>query len=487
MEISMSAMVAPHGLLRIWLGISTPNPAFNSLPAWSLSGTALQPTKNSRPLSRVNPFPTAKAPFCYTGIYEFQVPDQPEFREFVPVKLQLEQQVRHIAVKRVPASVRSAKNSELKVLLLSCYSRDTDPSGSKLASLIGKNLKPDLIILMGDQVYLDLPNPITTSAGDPAQLLDEFQAKYWRNWSPGSASGNTFQPRYGDVMAVAPWISVPDDHEYWNNAPHWAPLVKASYSENSRNNMLQQGSRCIQMFQLPLQHDHPITPNHPASRAFKVGHAYILDIAPLSFFIADTRSTRQPDYASVMSANVWTQFQQWQQHLDDKQLLGVVVTGQSIIDNPTSWLKKKLFDAAMPDYQDYMQWVKAFNQTLNKGIPLLLLTGDVHYGAIRAFNASNSTGNGRIYEVISSPVSLIPWTKHPKAKDATIHIRNPASSNKLEFHLQQNVQGDHATLLKIQESGAAVNVAVHRYPLGNTWEVLPREQQPFQLKLRRKT
>src|SRR5690606_11968105 len=82
---------------------------------------------------------------------------------------------------------------------------------------------------------------------------------------------------------------------------------------------------------------------------------------------------------------------------------GVLATGQSMLDGPVRLASTDLTLATFPDYREI---VSHMARAFDAGRPLLLVTGDVHWGRVlRAVDSRSSMP--LLYEVISSPASLV--------------------------------------------------------------------------------
>ena len=102
----------------------------------------------------------------------------------------------------------------------------------------------------------------------------------------------------GPYAGAAPRsVSMPDDHEYWNNFPHAAPLIQNSWQESSRENWRRAARAAFEGFQR----------QYPAES----GEAVIIDVDPLSFSLADTRTDKDPDRKSTMSSNQRRRLDDW--------------------------------------------------------------------------------------------------------------------------------------------------------------------------------
>jgi hypothetical protein len=204
--------------------------------------------------------------------------------------------------------------------------------------------QPHLSVLMGDQVYLDLPT-LQDFPDDLVWLAAKFEADYVRNWQG--------PPGYGQVLAAAPSVSIPDDHEYWNNFPHVSPTVGNSWSPDGRARWCQAAEAMYAGFQLPA----------PAA----LGDAVILDVPPLSFCLADSRSGQQPDLTSSVSGAVLQQVNEWAAHVIAQRYVGVFVTGQSLFAAPTTALGGAVVDHELPDYGDFGRIISPLVRLIDAG------------------------------------------------------------------------------------------------------------------------
>jgi phosphodiesterase/alkaline phosphatase D-like protein len=175
-----------------------------------------------------------------------------------------------------------------------------------------------MTLLMGDQVYLDLPT-LQDFKNEVPWLAKKFEDDYTINWQ--------VSPGYSQVLAAAPSISMPDDHEFWNNYPHPSPIVGNTLHHKGRDNWRKAALALYEVFQLP----------YPSS----VGEPTIIEVAPLSFFLPDMRSLRDEDRRFTMNDRAHRKMKDWVTDLIarkdtiDRKLFGVVITGQSLFSEPT--------------------------------------------------------------------------------------------------------------------------------------------------------
>lgn len=339
----------------------------------------------------------------------------------------------------LPERVASDADGGLDVLLASCFYRDEHSSATlarALRQLVGSvrpkrdgGRSPDFALLMGDQVYLDLPT-LKDFPDNPAWLAQHFEENYRQNWQGSMAP----------VLGTAPWACLPDDHEYWNNAPHPSFQNGNTFTPAGRANWWAAAKTTYDAFAKPLV----------TSGADSTDEPLTIDIPPLSFFLADGRSKRNPDRAFAFTPACRRALHAWVDRLNASGHVGIFVSGQSMLRERVSDAGGKLADWEMPNYTDYSEVLAEFGRARQR---LLLLTGDVHWG--RVSTAMNRfTGEARLQEVVVSPLSLVstvgldqakrgwswlkglvgssdPWPRHSDADKPPTELRlgrDPASS-----------------------------------------------------------
>ena len=153
---------APADCLRVWLGVFDAGAAPPNV-ALTLDGDPIAAVP-VRPLTPAH----VHGSRSFTGVFELTVPVAPG----VPHRI-----AAHAAASSSPALVvRSVPNGIptgdwLRILLTSCYHQAEDRGG--LAARACQNIpsaeRPNLTLLMGDQVYLDLPT-LNNFPDDEAKL-----------------------------------------------------------------------------------------------------------------------------------------------------------------------------------------------------------------------------------------------------------------------------------------------------------------------------
>lgn len=436
----LHARAAPPGELQVWLG-STIAPTGRG-PEWRLDGVLTRPAV-------VRPF-AAGVGGAWTGLFSFPGVT-PGSRHVVSVGTGTE--LATLDVRATPAEVPADGFGTFNVLIASCYHRDEDRG---IASVLSRlPAPPDLTLLMGDQVYLDLPTLANFRSEDRRWLAAKFQRDYVRNW---------IEPdRYARILHAAPSAAIPDDHEYWNNAPHPSPAVPDTWHADKRDNWQQVAGALYDEFQL----------SSPGRDTMLT-----LDVAPLSFFLMDNRTFRRADRSSTLPPAGLDQLRSWVDGVIAAGQYGVVVTGQSLLQGTTNAVIGAVGDRHMADYGDYPAIMAEITRLARAGRPVLLLTGDVHYGQV-VTATENGTG-AVLHEIISSPASLVTTVgkdqaaavgglfsgdKNPRHRTAPDLTPFPGFRLERRYPLHKE-KGDHVVLLRFRRSGFGLELTASYFLLG---------------------
>jgi hypothetical protein len=492
MDIVLHPRAAPGDRLRVWIGAFqvTNAPAL----AWSLDGApvdplALMPMTSARTgdLLPENQVPDA-VPRAFTGVYEFEGLEPDTLHT---ISVDVEGVISELSVRTLPARIPTELDTWFNVLLVSCHHAAEDRRGLSgiIVSQLKALFKPHLTILAGDQVYLDLPT-LTDFRDDERWLADKFERDYIENWR--GADG------YAHVLDSAPTVSIPDDHEYWNNFPHPSPFIQNAWSQEGRERWRKAAQAMYRAFQLPYPNNLLPFPNN-------LGEAFILDVEPLSFFIADTRSGKDLNREFTMPKSEHDQLNNWVDRMIAEQRVGVFVSGQSVFENPIGSIAGAIADYELPNYGDFGRIMQSLQRLVDGGRPLICLTGDVHWGRIAAAQ-DIITGRTAITEIIASPSSLVttvgsdtikeiggflhgvfgssdPWPRHSEASQAPDFLASEALSGRFACSTIHTQRGNHVALLSFRKGGDSVRCRVTYWPIHSDSSVArPVELGPFKFK-----
>ncbi|MFM7169180.1 MAG: hypothetical protein ACKO3T_28405, partial [Planctomycetaceae bacterium] len=373
--------------LRFWVGVldCVDAPSLS----WSVNGKDVMP-QVVRPLQAVRPagvLADSREARTFSGVFTFPAQLATRVSNIVGVRCGGEQALMR-TVRRLPRSIRGDSSGLLRVFLASCFhaaEADAEAMASTMYSVrkaCSPSAGPDFSVLMGDQVYLDLPTIADFPSQNPAlaRLLEE---KYVVNWR-GGAGGRNFD----QFLKLAPFFAQSDDHEFWNNYPHISPVIQNSWTLAGRQAWTEAAAALYRGFQAA----DPANPERPVR----------LDLEEVSFFFLDTRFART-EYTFLPRVGL-DMVRQWVDDLNADRRVGVIVTGQSLYAPAAGMIGGKVADKEYPDYRDYRSLVE---QLVRVEPPLICLTGDVHWGRVLRSIDLRPGRRGNVYEVITSPSSLV--------------------------------------------------------------------------------
>ncbi len=488
MDIVLHPRAAPSDRLRVWIGAFQVTSA-PSL-AWSLDGVAAEPVA-LRPIASARtddllPLNQAQETVAraFTGVYEF-AGLEPDSLHTISVSAAGTE--RALDIRTLPTEIPTDLDRWFNVLLVSCHHSAEDRRGLSgiIVSQLRALVRPQLSILAGDQVYLDLPT-LKNFEDDERWLADKFERDYIENWRGPDG--------YARVLDAAPSVSIPDDHEYWNNFPHPSPFIQNAWSDDGRKRWRKAAQAMFRGFQLPY-----------ANNAANLGEAFILDVHPLSFFIADTRSGKDENRAFTMTADAHNQLGKWVNAVIAENRIGVFVSGQSVFEDPISSIKGAIADYELPNYEDFGRIMQTLQRLVDAGRPLICLTGDVHWGRI-ATAQDITTGRTAITEIISSPSSLVttvgadtinkiggflqgvfgssdPWPRHSAPSEPPAFLASSAFSGRFPCSTIHRQKGNHVALLSFRQAGGGVRCRITYWPIHSDSSIAsPVELGPFKFK-----
>jgi hypothetical protein len=391
-------MAAPGGELRVWIGIF--DVSMPEVPTLSVEGghgnvSILVPLAPIRDFAQddKNRALNHRCVFKITGLTaatEYTI----LIGSITPVPL--------LKTRTLPNTLPQKMDGSLNILLCSCYSQPEDDAGlvSTIASQIMR--RTDLTLMMGDQIYGDLPL-FEDLPDEDAGVADKINRKYRRNFIESQLGIGGL----GSVLARAPVVCVADDHEYWNNYPFRQVQLPKTWTSEGREQWRTIAHDLYEDYQL----------DGPA------GGAKRIDIAPISILVVDMRSLRDEKFGLLLNPTALQQLSDWAKDLKAQRAgghpaFGMLVSGQAMMVEPASESKRVSADAEMRNYSQFSEVILPTLEDLSAdGIPVLYVTGDVHWS--RVARARDVTSNQTmLYEVIVSPSCLIRIPGVDSAKEA---------------------------------------------------------------------
>ena len=485
MEVILYPRAAPCNELKIWIGVfgvtTTPTLEWFFGDSWiadaSKLPTALRPIKSVRPNSLfINPARAPEVPRAFSGVYQFTELD-PD-RNYV-IKARADgKESKPLTVRTLPRHLPKGPEGRFNILLVSCFFQPGD--GGALESTLARlqpALRPDLTLMAGDQVYLDMPALKDFPIESP-ELAEIFENNYSRNWLQ--------TPGYARLLSMAPTLSMADDHEYWNNYPNICPWNLNTLSQENRDKWEAAAKSMWEGFQMsyPSKNEPPSQNEWPPT----AGDPVVLDIDPISIFMADTRTTKEYKGKYTLDPKHLKKLNDWVDRLLREKKTGIFVSGQSLLQAKVDGSVKALAAGySLSNYEDYADILKALRRLADGGRPVLFLTGDVHWSRITTIR---DVGNGRMgfCEVISSPTSLVDtpgwdqlwtaknavaklinkgeyWPRHSRPQPPPENLAPEVFRSAFKCDPGPDYQGNCACLLSFNQGAAGVDLNVRFIPI----------------------
>ena len=230
-----------------------------------------------------------------------------------------------------------------------------------------KTVRPDITVLSGDLVYLDIGfDSLSLIPKEIRERIAKHYAMHWQELGSILRRGGT-------------WI-LPDDHEYWNDYPFYdsllptllalkLPHVRQSWSRTASDAVknIQQRTRKVESFALGND---------------------------LSVCLADLRSHRSQN--TFLPKADFQKLLAWASH---RTCPGVLVIPQPLI------VKQNKLERNLRSYRtQYSQLLEALGATSHD---VVVLSGDVHFGRIASVLIG--TKGARLVEIIASPMSNLTY------------------------------------------------------------------------------
>ena len=412
----------------------------------------------------------------FTGLFEFDA--QPATAYRIGLGTNLGSTTRLV---RTPPAVVPQFPNALRMLVVSCYHRAEDKVGAAAAiAQAVKSQPPDLAVFAGDQVYLDLPT-LRNFENDTAWLARKFEREdYGPNWM--GAGGLT------TALAAAPSVFTPDDHEYWNNAPHPVAFIQNTLTAAGRARWKTAARDLWNAFQ--------------QAGGIATGEAVRHDVEPLAMLVLDGRSDRQENRSRAFTPGTQQALRQWRDDVIARRWLAVLVTGQSIFQKPQGGLTGRIGDWHLANYGDYAALVRTLRDIVEAGRSVLAITGDVHWG--RILWGKQMARPYAVGEVVSSPLALVTniatdsvgrwwrrltgnhdpvWPRHSEAPDdADASYPRDAFGNTYDFRREHGQKGDQFTMVSFARiAPQTIDLSVTFHPVHSTER--PVTRGPFRLQL----
>lgn len=374
----------------------------------------------------------------------------------------------------LPNTLPTQLDGWFNIFLCSCYFQPEDASGT-LSNVITKILmRPNLTLMMGDQIYGDLPLDVDLPGGQTIEGM--LGSKYMRNFASRALETGGLTR----ILQRAPAMCVADDHEYWNNYPFGQVQLPNTWAKRGRTDWEVAARRLYEDYQL--------------GAGVAPGFARRLTIDPLKMLVVDMRSDRDQAFSKLMSNQAKGEFEAWAAELladraNGLPAFGLLCSGQALFAAPTEESKRKREDAEMSNWEQFDTLiVPTLERLADAGIPVIYVTGDVHWGRVAQAKSPLRDSQPMIYEVITSPSTLIRVPVVDRAKETWEGLKGLFGERKrwprhsppadvpqrlgasTRFQLESRVttrqdmgyqrQGDQVAMLSLCRSGAGIDFRV---------------------------
>ncbi len=216
----------------------------------------------------------------------------------------------------------------------------------------------------------------------------------------------------------------------------------------------------------------------------------------------DMRCDRDNAFTNLMSQKALDALNTWVADLlaaqaDGKPTVGVLASGQALfIDAPKTDWQMRTFDAEMPNYIQFGVVQEVVSKLADKGIPVVYLTGDVHWGRVAC--GTDQQTNSVLYEVISSPSRLIrvpfldtakeaanavkgifgasvPWPRHSDAEEPPAWF---GLNRRFRIESKWPRRGDQVAIVSFTRIGSGVDMQVTYYGISQDKSIAQSDPTP---------
>lgn len=509
MQIIAYPRAVDPGMFRIWVGMFDCSVSPQT-PHFSIRGNPIAPLGANQSMFRIRDgyFGVGGEALNYQGIFDFDA-----FRGAGRYDVQIDLPEANVPCKisawALPDDLPVYMQGSFNILIFSCYYRPHDDVASSPNTIVGQiQLRPDLTLFAGDQIYGDLPWewPLPETEPEFSQALSH---RYYQNWVPPLAPPGG--ERLGSlglqkVMSRAPSVFIPDDHEFWNNYPFAQAQLGLTGSDD--------GQKIWTAAAKALFHDYQVGGN-PETATSGLNS---LNVGPLRIMCVDMRSNRDHDFRNLIEAASLHTLNQWATDLireqqAGKMIVAVLASGQPLFVKTALPLERSLGDAYLGNYEQFQAIEEIVTKLSDNGIPVVYVTGDVHWG--RICKAEDTVRGADLYEVIVSPAKLceglLPeeiqhgidwfksvfgrdkgWPKHSKPKEPISQFGparryRPCVTSWPESDQEKvAVMGDQVAIASFFRLGSGVGMQVSYYGITSDPELSKsRQTQIYQLMTRK--
>ncbi len=328
----------------------------------------------------------------------------------------------------------------MKLIFTSCMDAQSDPVQTVWDRI--RTDAPDVLLLLGDQIYMDLgdlgtPNAkpaVQTNAGLEAYATD-MHARYAEQWGVPAFQCCIQSIRSRGASVHLTW----DDHDYgWNNGhrqgakdeKHAVPKRVYDVSRQLFEQFRQHLLRDFAQSSYPAFPPHCLTPLPPDALGVESAHTLTVDGQPIALCVLDTRWYRSSKKAAAPTLLGAQQAAALAQRISQPKGLLIMAGGTPIVHNflfsNDGWASKRL---GAPDYEPHFPEYAALVNGAQR--PVLYLSGDVHRNIFGGTLAqAGSAQRSRVVQILASGAGkgLAPFSK-TSGSYATLRLSSQSASS----------------------------------------------------------
>ena len=283
---------------------------------------------------------------------------------------------------RLPEKGRDA----FTIGLASCFysHRDGGRAGASYKALYERGdgrVRPDITVLSGDQVYLDIGfDSLSLIRHEIRERIADDYALHWQALGSILTRGGT-------------WM-LPDDHEYWNDYPFTdfpVPTLLSLRLPQVRKSWTRAAQDAVKNIQ-----------RSPRVESFSLGNDLSVCFADLRSYRSEQGFLPDRDFRTLLD---------WARR---RSCPGVLVLPQPLI------VKRNRLERNLRSYR--AQYASLLDALSSVPHDVVLLSGDVHFGRIASVPIGNR--GTRLVEIISSPLSNLTGLNGIATSTATDRPRN---------------------------------------------------------------
>ncbi len=277
------------------------------------------------------------------------------------------QRLRSGTFRTLPSRVPEKGRDAFTIGLGSCFynHRDGGRAAASYKALYergGKTVRPDVTVLTGDQVYLDIGfDSLSLRGKEIRERIADDYALHWQALGSMLSRGGT-------------WM-LPDDHEYWNDYPFTdslLPTLLALKLPSVRKHWTKAASDGVKHVQ-----------RSPVVESFTLGDDLSVCLADLRSYRSEQKFLPEAPFKTLLD---------WAGH---RTCPGVLVIPQPLI------VQQNNVERNLRSYEtQYARLLEALGSVSHD---VVVLSGDVHFGRIAGVPIG--TGGARLVEIIASPMS----------------------------------------------------------------------------------